>query len=395
MRILAITNLYPNVRQPHRAPYNRQHFKQFAVSHAVRVIAPIAWTDKLSGWRNALPPLPKDRRACCDGIKVDHPCYWYTPKLLRNQYGRFYLMSVRKTFERIASDFQPDVVFASWAHPDGWAAVRLGHAVGLPVVVNVVGSDVLCMGAARQHLIAETVRAADGVVAASQDLARRVVQLGANPKRVQAIHNGVDTHLFGPGNRPAARQRLRWPADMPQLLFVGNLVPVKGLDVLIDALARLKREQIPFHCHLVGQGPLRQALQRQADAAGVADRLTFVGPVPHDQLPDWFRAADLFVLPSRSEGVPNVLLEAAACGTPFVASNVGGIPEIAHLGRSRLMPADDIPALVAAIRGSLTHDVIVGCIPPHGIRSHEAAAGEILTFVEQIIYERSSCVTLI
>jgi len=79
------------------------------------------------------------------------------------------------------------------------------------------------------------------------------------------------------------------------------------------------------------------------------DHVKLLGAKAHNELPDWYRAADVFVLPSRSEGLPNVLLEASACGTPFVASNVGGIPEIAHLGASKLVQPNDAQSLASAI----------------------------------------------
>src|SRR5690242_1483697 len=83
VRILALTNLYPNPQQPHRAAYNRQHFREFAAAgHAVRVIAPVPWTDELAAWRGGKPPLPRDRRTTLDGIPVEHPRYWFTPKFM-------------------------------------------------------------------------------------------------------------------------------------------------------------------------------------------------------------------------------------------------------------------------------------------------------------------------
>ena len=107
------------------------------------------------------------------------------------------------------------------------------------------------------------------------------------------------------------------------------MVPVKGLDILLQSLALLRSRDLDCHLYLVGDGPLRKQLMVQANVLGLSTRITFVGPKLHEELPAWYRAADLTVLPSRSEGLPNVLRESLACGTPFVASNVGGIVEIA------------------------------------------------------------------
>jgi glycosyltransferase involved in cell wall biosynthesis len=170
---------------------------------------------------------------------------------------------------------------------------------------------------------------------------------------VRVIIDGVERSVFSPGCQAEARQRLGLAPGVRRLLFVGNLAAVKGIDVLLAACRQLNAEIGPWHLHVIGDGPLRQALVRQAQSLGLAASVTFHGSVPHGDLPDWYRAADLFVLASRSEGVPNVLLESMACGLPFVASRVGGIPEIAPLGCCRLAPPDDPLALAEAIAAQL------------------------------------------
>jgi glycosyltransferase involved in cell wall biosynthesis len=162
------------------------------------------------------------------------------------------------------------------------------------------------------------------------------------------------------------------------LLFVGNLVPVKGIDVLLAACRRLNGEFGPWQLHLVGGGPLRQPLAREAKELGLESQVVFHGQTPHDELPAWFRAADLLVLPSRSEGVPNVLLEAMACGLPFVASRVGGIPEIAHLGPCRLVTPQRPAELASAITEMLASPVQSA----PGPRDRREAVAEIAQFLE-------------
>src|SRR4051794_8091338 len=165
MRVLAMTNLYPNPYQPHRATFNRHQFRILGQRHPVRVIAPIAWTDELSARRGGAPALPDGRRVTFDELPVEHPRYIFPPKIARGWYGHFYLASVKGAFRRAVREFGPELVFAPWAYPDGWAAVRLGHAAGLPVVLQVHGSDVLLLDrqAARKKRTAEAVRAADGI----------------------------------------------------------------------------------------------------------------------------------------------------------------------------------------------------------------------------------------
>src|SRR5205823_10798887 len=133
----------------------------------VRVIAPIAWTDE---WR--LGRL-RQRRVTRDGITVDHPRYWFPPKMTRGRYGHWYRWSVGKTFANAMREFQPEIVFAPWAYPDGWAAVSLAREFNLKVVVQVHGSEVKLLDdfPAKRKRTIEALTAADGVVAVSQDLA--------------------------------------------------------------------------------------------------------------------------------------------------------------------------------------------------------------------------------
>lgn len=394
MRVLTLTNLYPTPLKPTRATFNRQQVRALATRHPVAVIAPIAWTDEWAARRNGGVSLPRGRRVTCDGIAVDHPRYLYPPKVLRGWYGHCFRESVRPTFRRALAEFRPDLVFAPWAYPDGWAAVQLGHRAGLPVVIKVHGSDILELSRhpRRMRGTVEALREADGIVAVSRDLKEKVVALGADPGRVRVVYDGIDSDLFHPGPRDAARARLAREVETrgPVVLYIGNLVPVKGVEVLIDAFARLAGQGGDFTGLLIGQGPLRSRLEDHVTRSGLRDRVKLLGPRPHDQLPDWYRAADLFVLPSFSEGVPIVLLEAAACGTPFVASRVGGIPEIAHLGASRLVPAGDARALSEAIRDGLAGRL--GPCPPDrdAVRSHADAASDLIDLFEQVLSSRFS-----
>jgi glycosyltransferase involved in cell wall biosynthesis len=387
MRILALTNLYPNPHQPLRASFNRQLFRAVGKQAPLQVISPIAWIDELAA-RRTRDKLPRDRRVTLDGLIVDHPRYLYPPKLFRYWYGSFFRASVRRTFARALDDFRPDIVFAPWAYPDGWAAVELGHAAGLPVVVKVHGSDVrvLTRVFGRRRRTEEALQRADGVIAVSKELRGQMIDLGVNPDKVHVAYSGVDLQLFHPGSQSEARARLGLPEKASILLFIGNLVPVKGIDFLIDACARLSRSGVQFRCYVIGQGPSRPALLRQIQMWRLGDHVQFVGPRPHDQLPDWFRAASVFVLPSRSEGLPTVLLEALASGTPFVASRVGGIPELSHLGRCRLVRPGDPAKLAEAIGSMLAENKCeAGSADVSSqLRSYDDEAAELTNYLESV-----------
>ncbi len=400
MRILTLTNLYPNSIQPHRAAFNRQQLAALARHHGVRVIAPVAWTDEFAArWRGSGNGCLERFERPDEGTAVEHPRYWFTPGLLRGTYGRSYLWSVRPAFERAVAEFQPDVVYAPWAYPDGWAAVRLGREAGVPVVVKVLGSDVLQLPRypGRRRATVEALQQADRVVAVSRDLAERVVGLGISPAFIRVIYDGVNADLFNPGPRAAARARLGLAEETPVLLFVGNLLPVKAPDVLLDACERLTAQELDFACYLVGDGPLKPSLERRVRERGLSGRVTLCGALPHSRLPDWFRAASVVALPSYSEGVPNVLLEALACGTPFVASRVGGIPEIADSGVSRLVPPGCADSLARALRPFLTRPAAdTPASETHTLRSWDDSATELAWLFEEAVRfsEPSTALTL-
>jgi glycosyltransferase involved in cell wall biosynthesis len=351
LRVLIVTSLYPRPGLETFAPFHRLLFGALAEEHEVTVLAPIPWT---AGPR-ALAASPAWSRDG-DGPWVARPRSYYTPGMLRRYYGHMYAMSIRKTFARLVRRARPDVVLASWAHPDGWAAVRLARRAGLPAFVMVIGTDVLVASRspARRARIAEALRGADGVFAVSRDLAGHVERLGVDPARIEVLHTGVDPTIFHPGDRAEARHRIGLDGRGRVVLYVGNLLESKGAGVLIDALALLKDRDDAARGYLVGGGRDEAGLRSRAAAGGLdRDDISFVGRKGHAELADWYRAADVIALPSDSEGIPNVLREATACGRPWVATRVGGIPEIADPAVDRLVPPRDPAALADAIAATL------------------------------------------
>lgn len=348
MRILLVTGDFPNPLQAGRGTFNAQMARALARRHDVVVIAPVPWRDE---WRLRKKTRIAERVRAFEGMEVHHPRYIYPPGMLRTAYAWFMWRSVASTVRRVLERFTPDVVVSYWLHPDGAVAIRAAARAGVPAVVMSGGSDVLLLAAdpGRRACIADVLRRADAVVCVSEHLARAAVEVAGADIPVHVVRRGVDRARFQPGDRGEARARLGWDPSRAALVWVGRMVPVKGLNVLIDACAALDRRGVDVSLHLAGDGPLAAELRRQADKAGIGGKVDFAGTVPHGHLADWYRAADATVLPSLSEGVPNVLLESIACGTPFVASDVGGIREIADDRADRLVPAGDAGALADGV----------------------------------------------
>lgn len=354
MRILFLTSIFPQPDNPLRGIFSLYLCRAMASDHKLKIVAPWSWLkqlqfrwDRLRG-ANASWRVPSD-------LEVEYPCYYYPPKVLRFAYHWFMWRSMRNRMDSILREFQPECVVSYWAHPDGAVAVTIARRMGIPCAVMIGGSDVLLLvrDSNRKKQIVRVLNAADAVIPVGSHLREAVLSLGIPENKTHIVPRGIDREVFSPGNRIEARRRLGIPQAPRVLVWVGNMVPLKGVDVLLTAFEQLIKTGQSLRLYLIGRGPLRNELMTQCSNRGISEAVCFAGPIEHSALPDWYRAANLTVLPSRSEGVPNVLRESLACGTPFVASRVGGIPELAQDDMCELVPPDDANSLANAIMRAL------------------------------------------
>jgi D-inositol-3-phosphate glycosyltransferase len=241
----------------------------------------------------------------------------------------------------------------------GLAGHRLKHELDLPLVstfhtlARVKAETGDPEPQRRVDAEAEVIGCSDAILASCPTEADWLVDLyGADRTRVEVVPPGVDHAFFSPGDRGGARTALGLGRDHPVLLFVGRIQPLKGLDVAVEALARLRHRGGVL---LVVGGPSgaegeaeHDRVRRLVADLGLADRVRFVPPQPHHLLSSYYRAADAVVVPSRSESFGLVALEAAACGTPVVAAAVGGLRTLVEDGRTGFLVEDRDPARFAA-----------------------------------------------
>jgi glycosyltransferase involved in cell wall biosynthesis len=350
IRTLLFSTLFPNVVRPNHGIFVETRLRELLKSRAVQahVIAPVPWfpfRQEVFGEYAAFAQVPAAEERI--GIPVEHPRYLLPPKVAMNvaPYTLAYagLAAARRM---IAAGRDFDLIDAHYVYPDGVAATFIGKALDRPVVITARGSDVNLLPGYRRPraLIAAALRDCAHVVAVSLALKREMVSLGADPDRITVLRNGVDLERFRPLDRNEARHDLGVSGFV--MVSVGNLIPDKGHHLVIGAL-----ERIPGACAVIaGRGPEEAHLKAMARQLGVAHRVRFLGPVPQQRLAHVYSLADCLVLASEREGWPNVLLEAMACGTPVVASNVGGIPEVVRDGSvGVLMDEVSVDAVVRAV----------------------------------------------
>jgi glycosyltransferase involved in cell wall biosynthesis len=371
MRVLVMTKIFPNAAEPLSAPFNRQQIAALGRRCDVEVLAPIPWfpgAGLFSRWSGAgrltgVPPAES-----IDGLDVTHPRTPYLPRfghvLSAALYGAALYPAVRRRRGRF------DVLLGTWAYPDGVAAVALGRAMGVPTVVKLHGSDmdVLSKRPSLRRQLAWALPRAARVVAVSRALGQQAAALGVAADRIDIVTNGVDSTLFHPRDRVAARAELGRAGDARRwILYVGRVEADKGMLELGPAFTRLAAASPDVALMVVGDGKARAAMEETLRPLG--DRVVFAGARPFAEVPVWMGACDLLTLPSHHEGTPNVLLEALSSGRRVVATRVGGIPDVVHRPElGALVPVGDVDALAAALGDVATQPYDAAAVAALGAR---------------------------
>jgi teichuronic acid biosynthesis glycosyltransferase TuaC len=327
MEILTFTTLYPNSVQPHHGVFVENRLRHLVSGGQVnaRVVAPVPWfpfSARIFG-RYAIyaKVVPRETRA---QLTIEHPKYLVLPKFGMRAAPALLAAASLPALTRLQERRDFDLIDAHYFFPDGVAAIRLGRRLKKPVVITARGTDVNLIPdfPGPRRMIVEAAQEAAGIIAVSQALKDAIVALGIPAERVTVLRNGVDLELFQPHAREETRMRLGLSG--PTLLSVGHLIERKGHELVIGALPALPG----YRLLIAGDGPERARLENLSKTLKVEHCVSFLGALPHEQLHQIYAAADALVLASSREGWPNVLLESMACGTPVVASNIWGNPEV-------------------------------------------------------------------
>ncbi|WP_332819039.1 glycosyltransferase [Sphingopyxis sp.] len=324
LRVLSIATLFPDAARPNFGLFVEKSLRALAAQPEVEltIVAPVGlppWPLSLHPRYRALRALPL--REDWLGLTIHRPRFRLIPRIG----ARFNPAAIARAVLSVTRGQIFDIVDAQFFYPDGPAAMRVAAALGLPFSAKARGADISHFGhdsAATPQLLAAADRAA-GLLAVSEAMRRDMAAIGIDPAKVAVHYTGIDAARFSPGNRAAARAALNLGED-PAILTVGALIARKGQALVIEALAALPG----VHYWLAGAGEEEGRYHAQAQRLGVETRVHFMGPIANADLPQLYRAADVVVMPSASEGLANAWVEALACGTPIVISDAGGAAEL-------------------------------------------------------------------
>lgn len=358
IRSLLFSTLYPSSARPIHGIFIETRLRELLQTGGIetRVVAPVPWFPSTSPrWGEWARMAGTPQMEVHNGIEVHHPRYPLPPKVGMTIAPLLIALAAVPVLRRLRrSGFDFDVIDAHYYYPDGVAAALLAKWFGRPVTITARGTDLNLIPQYElpRRMIqwaAKRAQASIGVCAALVDVLRA---WGIDEGRLHVMRNGVDLKRFQPIPQDTARQRLGIVDTGPLLLSVGHLVERKGHHLVIGALNHL----LPLHpgvrLAIVGAGEERGRLEALAREQGLSDRVVFAGQQPNDRLPEWYSAADALVLASSREGWANVLLEAMACGTPVVATDAWGTPEVVNSQVGVLVKSRDATSLAAGI-GSL------------------------------------------
>ena len=355
IRVLALSTLFPDASRPTFGPFVERQTLGLAAHLDVelKVVSP-----------RGLPPWPLSQlarysslanvpvREVWKGVEVYRPIFTHLPATSGRFDAGLMARALTPLLRTIRKDFPFDIIDAEFFFPDGPAAIALGRTFNVPVSIKARGADIQFWGT--QGPTSAQVRnagvAADGLLAVADALKADMINIGIPGDKIKVHYTGVDLSLFRAGERVAAKAELG--IDSPLVVSVGALIPRKRQSLTMRAVATLPDVRLAF----IGKGEDLAALQREAQSLGIANRVQFLGALPHAQIARWLAAADVMCLPSSSEGLANAWVEALACGTPVVTTDVGGARELMDRPEAGRIVLPEVGAISAAISELISLD---------------------------------------
>lgn len=345
MNLIVLSRIYPKNYSIYNGVFVQSQVRALKklINGDITVISPVPWSPRLlwfnKKWRD-YGNTEKERAE--EGIKVYYPRYFAIPgNLFSLLQGFFIYCSIRSMVRRIINMQmgRDTILHTHTILPDGMAGVFLAKELKIPHICTIHGSDINIQPfKSKMNFILTkfALKRCDYIVSVSMGLKDKVHTIASEIQHISVINNGADPEKFRPLSKKIAMQKLNMKLSQKVIVFVGNLIPVKGVNFLIQAFAELQKEQEgdKLRLLLIGEGSGRNEICDLIKSLNKEKSILLLGKRSHDEIPLWLNIADIFVLPSISEGFPTVIPEALMCGVPVLATDVGGIPEIMINGKT-------------------------------------------------------------
>lgn len=393
MKIFVFTSLFPNHLNPDFGVFIKNRMMSVArlKGYKIVVMAPVPYCPPwkiLGKWYEfsqikALETI--------EGVDVYHPRYFIIPKLSMIFHGLSMFVFSARLFKRLHQKHSFDLIDAHYIYPDGFAGVALGWLFNLPVIVSARGSDIHFFPKFRaiKPLIKTTLSSADHVISVCNALKNAMISIGCDREKINVIPNGIDIDRFYIMTWEKARSHLKVDLNQKIILSVGSLIPLKGHHLTIEAMKKIIQVIPEAHLYIAGRGEEEARLKEQVSESNLNNQVTFLGHVPNKELIKWYSAANVFCLASSREGWANVIMESMACGTPVVATNVWGAPEVITNSEVGLLVERNVDSiskgLIDALRRDWKRDQIVRHVSK---RTWDVVAGEVKQVFEKILAGR-------
>ncbi|WP_082008497.1 glycosyltransferase family 4 protein [Photobacterium gaetbulicola] len=343
MKLLTITTLYPNATDPKHGVFveNRlRHLRQHYPDVECTVIAPVPWfpfRHGVFGQYSQYASVPRVEQRY--GITVYHPRYVVVPKVGMQLTPHTLTRCLKKQISTLLQQgLEFDLIDGHYFFPDGVAIANVAEQLNKPFTVTARGTDINLIpqypGPLRQ--IKHVLQRSSHNLAVCEALRQTMIMYGAEPAKSSTARNGVDLNVFRFADQEkqhALREKLGLPCEGPIFISVGLLIQRKGHHLVIEAM----QSHPTAHLLIAGTGPEHNNLKQLANKLRLSNRVTFLGALSQPELADYFGACDLSVLASDREGWANVLLESMSCGTPVVATNIWGTPEVVQTPNAGLL----------------------------------------------------------
>jgi teichuronic acid biosynthesis glycosyltransferase TuaC len=367
--------MYPNKIDPTCGNFIHNQIKYLiAAGCEIRVISPVPYAPRFLSfkprWRNYgnIPFFDT-----IDKVPVYYPRYINLPgSWFHGLSGYSIYESIKRKVYAIYKEFTPHIIHTHTATPDGFVGLLLKKTYNIPLVCSIRGSDInvyphydkltMC---STEKVISNT----DQLVSVSSALKDAVEKIAVPKKTVKVVYNGCDLEdfTFSSQNRQRYRHKMNISEDEKVIIFVGELKKSKGIIELITAFNKLMPKYPKLHSFIVGNGPEYSNVKTEISANKLDKKVHLLGNQEHNEVSKWLSAADIFILPTHYEGLPNAVLEAMACGLPVIATNVGGIPEVVINGTTGiLIDVNDVSSIIESVDCLIMNKELAKKIGAHG-----------------------------